>query len=294
MNFKSIIMLVCLLPALSAMAATADTVKVINNPGKVTVIKKNGEVKFNVSGIDGEAGKTYTYTVRTDDDDNDDGKEEQEHEGKGLVFNRKNCASNGTSPHFDVFLSGVYLGWGHTNAAGEYHGTTSTTFQVGVLNLVGVAYHFGDRNRLSLGVGYQAKYHELKKAYTFASPVEKSLIIEKFPSEYKKTASQLLVHSVQFPLLYGKGFGKKFWAYGGGVMNWNFYASFDSNYKNNRTQVMTNTNGLNQRKITFDALVGLQWNHLGVYFRYSPQPVLNDGYGPKLNKSWNVGIALGF
>ena len=44
MNFRFFLLLSCLVPALSMMAATADTVKVINNPGKVTVIKKNGEV----------------------------------------------------------------------------------------------------------------------------------------------------------------------------------------------------------------------------------------------------------
>lgn len=293
MNFRFFLLLSCLVPALSMMAATADTVKVINNPGKVTVIKKNGEVKLNVAGIDGDAGKTYTYTVKTDDDEDYD-VDGNTHSGKGIVFNRKKCAASDSVPHFDVFISGLYLGWGHTNAAGEHHGTTGKTFEVGVLNVVGLAYHFGDRNRLSLGVGYQAKYHELKKSYTFASPAENELTIEPFPADYKKTLSQLVVHSVQFPLLYAKGFGKKFWAYGGGVMNWNFYASYDSNYKNGRTRVNTNTKGLSQRKITFDALVGVQWNNLGVYFRYSPQSIFKDGYGPKLNKSWTLGLAVGF
>lgn len=297
MNYNRLITLFsCLAAALCGMASSPDTVKVIDHPDKVVLIKNGNEVQVSVTGIDGHADNTYQYTVKPTESGRLKTQEKQtEHgSGHGLVLNRKKCEPMDGKPHFDVFMSGFYLGWGHTNAAGAFHGTTGTTFEVGILNMLGLGYHFGNRNRLSLGVGYQAKFHALKKDYQFAQNTAQQLVIEKYPSDYKHQSSQLLIHSMQFPLLYAKGIGKKVWLYGGGVMNWNFDATFDRKYETGKTQVSETTRGLNQSKITFDILAGLQWKSIGAFFRYSPQRVLKDGYGPELNKSWIVGVAIGF
>ncbi|MBR1551818.1 MAG: hypothetical protein IJ632_05800 [Muribaculaceae bacterium] len=288
----------CLAAALCGMASLPDTVKVIDHPDKVVLIKNGNVVQVNVTGIDGHADSTYQYTVKSTERERMRTQEkEKEHiygYGHGFVLNRKKCEQVDGKPHFDLFISGFYLGWGHTNATGAFHGTTGTTFEAGILNVLGLGYHFGNRNRLSLGVGYQAKFHALKKDYQFVQNDAQQLVIEKYPSDYKHQSSQLLIHSMQFPLLYAKGIGKWVWLYGGGVMNWNFEAVFDRKFETGKTQVSETTRGLNQSKITFDILAGLQWRSIGAFFRYSPQQVLKDGYGPELNKSWIVGVAIGF
>lgn len=302
MKIRTIIMLACAIMAMNVWAAKSDTLKIINHPDKVTVVEKNGEVSLEVTGYDGDATKSYNYTIKHDKKGNINSTETESRAGRyGIILNKEED-ENGEEikKNFELFTSGFYLGWGHTNAQGQFHGTTGKTLEVGILNLFGAAYKFGDRNRLSLGVGYQAKYHELKKEYSFTTnPVLGEALqnptILPFPDGYKSRSSELVVHSIQFPLLYAKGFGNRFWAYAGCVMNWNHYAYFERNYKIDKTRHNETTTGLDQRKITFDALVGIQHDGFGVYFRYSPQSVLKKGDNvPVLNKSWTIGLALGF
>lgn len=301
MKIKTVIMLACAGVAMNVWAASADTVKVINHPDKVSVVEKNGSVSLEVTGYDGDASKSYNYTIKHDKDGNVKSTETESRNGRyGIILNKKED-NNGeeVERNFEVFISGFYLGWGHTNAQGEFHGKTGKTFEVGILNVIGSGYKFGDRNRLSLGVGYQAKYYELKKDYYFTTSMAGGVLpnptIVSFPDEYKRRFSQMVVHTIQFPLLYAKGFGNRFWAYAGGVMNWNCYAYTSRNYKVENTRINEMTTGLHQRKITFDMLVGIQHNGWGVYFRYSPQSVLKKCENtPVLNKTWTIGLALGF
>lgn len=199
-----------------------------------------------------------------------------------------------TSSNWKFLVGGVYVGWGHSSAATPFNDMTGTNFEAGILNAVGVRYYFGDRNRLSLGIGYGYRHIKLKSDYSFDTADDGNLTIVPFPDGYKKTSSGIKCHSWQFPLLYGKGIGKNVWLFAGGVMNWNFYASYDRNFKIENTKYNETTNHLDQRKISFDLFAGVMWKGIGVYFRYCPQSVFKDDTAPKINKTWNLGLSLGF
>lgn len=196
--------------------------------------------------------------------------------------------------HWEVFLSGVYFGWGGTDAHDADSGLLGTTRECGILNVVGVALKFGDRNRFSLGAGFQFRNYRLTQGHRFATATTGVTSIDLVNPTHEKPASDLYSYTVQFPLLYGKGFGKKFWVFAGGVMDWNCYAREYYQYSVDKTKYSESTRGLRQRKLTFDIVAGVTWNGIGAYFRYSPQPVFESGYGPKFDKTWMVGLALGF
>ena len=75
-------------------------------------------------------------------------------------------------------------------------------------------------------------------------------------------------------------------------MNWNFFADYKNTYRIGKSDYSETTRGLNQRKISFDVYAMVAWRSLGVYFRYAPQSVLKDGYGPEYKNRWMLGITL--
>lgn len=194
--------------------------------------------------------------------------------------------------NFKVFFGGAYFGLGTASSHG--HGTTGLVKDVGILNAVGLGYNFGDRNRISLGLGYQARFLSLKSKYYFATDETDATVVLPWPSEASKTSSGMTIHTLQFPLLYAKGFGSKFWAYGGVVMDWNVYCSYNRSYRQGNTTYAETTNGLKQNKLTFDALLGLQYKPFGIYVRYSPARIFKKDFGPNIDNAWTVGLSIGF
>ncbi len=294
MRFKGIIVVAAWAAMGCAAWASADTVRVINNANQVVITETNSRVQVDVKGINGDAGKTYQYEACH----SKEGLSTSEREGRDWTV-RIPMAKSDTSKcgkhQFELFLSGVYFGWGGTSAHDNWTGAPKLTHEWGILNILGGAYKFGNRNRLSLGIGYQHRQYRLKRDFQFVTANEQGDIdIATVPPAHEKPSATLHNYTVQFPLLYAKGFGKGFWAYGGCVMDWNCYASYDYNYQTDKTKHRETTHGLRQRKITFDLLAGLTWHGLGAYFRYSPQQVFASGAGPKLDKTWTLGITLGF
>ena len=92
MNYNRLITLFsCMAAALCGMASSPDTVKVIDHPDKVVLIKNGNEVQVSITGIDGHADNTYQYTVKPTESGRLKTQEKQtEHgSGHGLVLNRK-------------------------------------------------------------------------------------------------------------------------------------------------------------------------------------------------------------
>ena len=75
-------------------------------------------------------------------------------------------------------------------------------------------------------------------------------------------------------------------------MNWNFYADYKDSYRIGKSDYTETTRGLDQRKISFDGIAMLSWGGLGVYFRYAPQSVMKDGWGPEIKNRWTLGLVL--
>ncbi len=187
-------------------------------------------------------------------------------------------------------FKGLYFGLG----SGSFNGCGSLVKEVGVLQVVGAKYTFGDRNSFSLGAGYQYKTYALKKDYRFDTDVlSGATVIDMWEPNTAKTSSLLRLHTIQFPLTYAKGFGKKWHITVGGVLNWNFYASYNNSFKENNTTYSSTTNKLCQRKVSADVLVGVAYNKIALYARYSPCKLFKSGCGPEIDNVWTIGIGLG-
>lgn len=194
-----------------------------------------------------------------------------------------------------IFTGGVYFGAGHASLHDGLGHASGVTWEVGLLNAIGVSYNFGNCNRLSLGFGYAAKFYKLKDRMHFTSNDEGVVSIVPFADNMHKTTSTLTIHSFQFPLLYSRGLSNgKCTIWGGAIMNTNFYASYDRTYRLDNTTYNESTNHIHQRVVTFDAIVGVQYKILSLYCRYSPQNRFKSGYGPKLDHSWTLGLSFGF
>jgi len=75
-------------------------------------------------------------------------------------------------------------------------------------------------------------------------------------------------------------------------MNWNFYADCHNSFRVDKSDYTVTTRGLNQRKISFDGIAMLSWGGLGAYFRFAPQSVMKDGWGPEMKNRWTVGVVF--
>lgn len=282
MKIQTIILLMFMALSMTAQASDVDTVRVIENPSKVVITENKGAVSVVVNGESGNPAKEYRYDVNRkpvknvvledyDDDDDED-----------------------ADKKWDFMVSGLYIGWGHSTGHDAAKGATSLTREVGILNLLGVGYNFGPRSCLSLGAGFAGKWYNLKKDYMYGEVTPEVLTVNKgWPAGASDTKSTLSMMTVQFPLLYHQGFGKKFNIMVGPVLNWNIYATYNNKYKVDRTTTQTSTTGVHQRKVTVDGVIGVGNRAMGVYFRYSPMNVFENNYGPKINNTWTLGLILG-
>ena len=284
MKIQAIILVAFMALGLSAYGNDVDTIRVINNPGRVVITEKNGTVSVQVKDESGDASKDYKYDVRRsssslkledyDDDDEDADKK------------------------WDLFVGGLYVGWGHSNGHDAAKGATGLSREVGILNLLGVSYNFNPRSSLSLGAGVAGKWYNLKSEYLFEEPDPANhpgmlTVNRNWPAGASKTKSTFSNVMVQFPLLYHQGFGKKFNIMVGPVLNWNVYATNDNIFDVDRTTTKTSTKGMHQRKVTVDGIIGVGHRAVGVYFRYSPMNIFENGYGPKINNTWTLGLMIG-
>ena len=272
-----------------------DTVRVFNNPSKVTITQTKREANVEVKGYDKEdPSKTYQFRVRQDSDGLMTTSQREDKNWEVSVPFKK--WKKRSSKPWEVFFGGVYVGWGKSHADAACKDFMGVTHEWGILNVIGVGYNFGNRNRLSIGVGYHSKWIYAKKGRRFASDVADDAVVtmDAWGTEQEKRKSEIEIYTVQFPLLYNKAFGEDFSFFAGGILNWNCYAQYHNSYKVKHTKFDTTTSGLNQRKVSFDAIAGLNYGFLGLYFRYAPQSIFKKDFGPKLDNTWTMGLMIAF
>lgn len=283
------------LPSLCAAsdAIKDDSVKVIKNPEQVTITKRDGMFRLNVDGNDQDKDYRYEYLVK----ERYDGKlYVQESEGGSVKFRHpfSKCDSNYKKSHWEVFTSDLMFGWGgHSVATADRNILKKSMSEIGILNLVSLAHVFNQgRSRISLGVGFNWHRYNLEKPYFWTRNGEGVLGYEPLEEPFDKHHATLLVRSMQFPLMFNQSLGKNWNLALGAVMNWNFYADYKDSYRIGKSDYSETTRGLNQRKISFDGIAMLSWGGLGMYFRYAPQSVMKDGWGPEIKNRWTVGLVL--
>ena len=264
-----------------------DTVKVIDNARRVVITERQANTKVEVVGNEADSTYRYTYTNRTVGD----GKvvtEQKEDNVKDWSLNypfRNNDGDlNGKNHHWDAFMSGLYFGWGGTNvnsSTPEFKGVMKCEFEIGILNLLGIAYNYRN-NRISLGFGIESRYYHMKDFF-LVKDLDDAVHIDNFPPTATKCKSEIRAFSLQFPLMYRLSLPKRWGIWAGGVMNVNTGLNLHNEYRIEDTEFDITTRNLKRRPITFDVMAGLSWECFGAYVRYRPQSVFKDGFGPKFN-----------
>lgn len=272
-----------------------DTVKVINNAKQVVITEKRGDIRMRVNGLQNDDDYNYEYRVKQDADGTVTATQT---ENTNVTFGHpfKRCDPDRTDSHFELFLSDVYVGWGHTgvNAAAQPY-IRQHTYEAGILNLIGAGYNFNrNRSRVSLGVGFNWAFYCMKSPYLWGKSDDGHVGVSDLSElgEFKGRHSNLVMRSLQFPLMFNQRIAQHVNLAVAGVMNWNYYANLENRFSIEKTDFKTSTHGLHQRKVSFDVVAIASFKSLGVYFRYAPQSVFNCGYCPELKNRWNLGLII--
>ena len=297
MRKKLTVLLVAILALPSLCVASEahkdDSVKVIKNPEQVTITKRDGYFRLNVDGNDQNKDYSYEYLVKA----HDDGKlYAQESEGGCVKFRHPFSKDDSTyrRPHLELFMSDLMFGWGgHSVADVDRDILKKSMSEIGILNFIALGYVFNQaRSRVSLGLGFNWHRYNLENPYFWNRSNDGVLGYYKSTEQFSKHHATLLVRSMQFPLMFNQSLGKRWNVALGAVMNWNFYADYKDSYRIDKSNFSETTRGLNQRKISFDGIAMLSWGGLGMYFRYAPQSVMKDGWGPEIKNRWTLGLVL--
>ena len=195
--------------------------------------------------------------------------------------------------HWSLETSGFYLGMG----VKHNWDAINNSFEVGLLNVIGVNYNSLHGQNLSLGAGIQHRSYSMKRPGMLWRDNNGVVSMGSYPSEnineIKDRTSNLNMWTVQFPLMFRQRIVKKLEIGVAGILNWNTYARVDNHYELNNTDHDTRYKGLMQEKINFDFMGTLTWKGTGIYCRYSPAKFFKDGYGPEIKNTWTLGIVMG-
>lgn len=301
MRLKHLLRLAILAATVTAQATTiGDTVKVINNPGKVVITESAGKVKVNVVGSPKDADYNYTYQLKQDKNGHIT---TSQTEGKNIHFNlpfsKSDTATCGKGfRHWECFISGLYFGFGNSSLKNGGEVKMNYLSEVGLLNLIGIGYKPNPTTRISLGVGFGKRNYYVKTPYAFAAADGYTIIgklVNETGSRVSGVSSKVGVVQMHIPLMLRQQIGKCFITVGG-IMNWNMHADIEQRYKidnaNERHHVVTNK--LTQRKINVDIIAGFGYRAIGVYGRYQPASVFKKDYGPDIKSGWSIGLMLAF
>jgi hypothetical protein len=193
-----------------------------------------------------------------------------------------------------IFTDGFYLGLGIKHNWEPIN----NSFEVGILNLVGLKYNSLHGQTITLGAGFHHRSYSMKRPNMLTRDAASQIVtVIPYPSEIigeiKNRSSNLNMWTMQFPLMFTQRIYKKLNIGVAGIMNWNVYARVDNHFEMNKTDYDIRHKNLRQNKLNFDVLGSLTWNQIGVYCRYSPGKFFEEGYGPEIKNTWTLGLMIG-
>ena len=195
--------------------------------------------------------------------------------------------------HWSIFTDGFYLGLGIKHNWEPIN----NSFEVGLLNAIGIKYSSLHGQTISLGAGIHHRSYSMKRPYMLDRIDNGSVELSTYPTanfnEAKDRSSNLNLWTVQFPLIFRQRIVKKLDISLAGILNWNTYARVDNHYEINKVDYDTHYKGLKQNKVNFDFMGSLTWAECGIYCRYSPGKFFKDGFGPEIKNTWTMGLIIG-
>lgn len=245
----------------------------------LTMAQMNAATPETAVNIDANNAEAPALTAPVDDDDSP------------IVLLDKSDAK--LNKHWAIFTDGFYLGMGIKHK----WDAINNSFEVGILNLVGLKYNSLHGQTITLGAGFHHRSYSMKRPYMLVRDAQNLVELSTYPStnvnEIKHRSSNLNQWTVQFPLTFRQRIVKKLDIAVAGILNWNTYARVDNHYELNKTDYDTHYKGLKQNKVNFDFMSSLTWNEVGIYCRYSPGKFFKEGYGPEIKNTWTMGLIFG-
>ncbi|MGM9869584.1 MAG: hypothetical protein ACI30R_08175 [Sodaliphilus sp.] len=167
------------------------------------------------------------------------------------------------------------------------------SFEISWLNVVGAKYNTGHGQRISVGVGLDWKNYKLATSQHFA-PTDNGISLQPYPEGATKRSSRLKVFALELPVIVRQRFGRYVDVFAGEITNFNLHSSLLTTYTTSEGKVKESVSkNLHTSKVTFDVIGGVNYRKVGLYLRYSPCPVIKNGFGPKLNTlSWGIVLGL--
>lgn len=279
-----------LAPVAALAAQSADTVKVIDNPGRVIVTEDASDMKFTVETKDGaiyEIKKKKASAAQSKASANDD-------DGLRVTFGERDTTKNA---RVNFVFGGFYFGWGaakaHGDASGQLANALGHTSEIGILNVAGVGISTRCGFSASLGVGFNSRNYNLHHGTCFVKDEAGLLAIADKDETWTKAKSSLWVGSLQFPLLLKQRIWRNLKLGVGVVMDLNLWAQAENHYTIGDHNYTDKIKNVHQRKVTFSPMAVLNYEPIGIYFRYYPQKVLKSDLGPQFN-NWTLGVMLFF
>lgn len=263
----------------------------VKKPSTVTIIEKPGGVMVDIVNQQDSTDKQQ-YTVV----DYRDNKTVVTDMRKFTAFGVPNHYGRPVTPRWDVTCGGLFLGMVNSlNQPGEMNLRWAKSYEVGILNLIGVKYSY-KYSSLSLGMGMDWRNYKMNTVnHRMELQPDGSMSLTPYPDGCTPRFSRIKVFGLGFPLLYTQGFrGSSVAITVGGIMNVNTHASLLTKYRNAQgKEIKENTNEIGRRKVTFDLYGDIKlYDSFGVYVRYSPQSVLQGAGLPEFNPL-SVGFVIG-
>ena len=159
---------------------------------------------------------------------------------------------NDSYPHFTLFSGGVFVGIGPSMGG---HGTT---YEAGMLNIIGLSYYTSHHNqRLSVGLGFvmrglhthSGQYLQRQEDRTASQVIDGA----------QKDKTEINIPSLLLPLLYRQRIHGRLNAYSGVIPRLNLGCKADSHWSIK-----------NVRRVNVDLTAGIDWMWMGVYVKYTP------------------------
>lgn len=281
--------LICIVATLTSLQAMAqeltDTVKVVSNPREVTVTATKDGTRFTINGTTENPDFYYSYFTSAGAVDSQKADNEW-----GLSLPFLNEGEN-RKKYNTVWLQDTYVGI--TNPLDAPEGL-SRSVAVGIGKVVGASLQPWRKGpTFAVGVGIHFEQYTLHGRQLFMAD-GKHLDITDLPADASAYHSRLLNYGIQIPLTITQSIYKDFGFSIGASLMFNTYTKATANYTLDNVEYSTAYTGLQQRAATVDLYFAIgRIDEYGLFVRYSPTPLMRDGYGPQF-KNITFGLTLGF
>ena len=199
---------------------------------------------------------------------------------------------------FDLFvLRHLEYGMGLVTATNQAEGMDVKMANCGweftLNNLFGMRYAPFKKTQLQMGFGVNWRNYRMKNENRFFKQDDNQLIIAPYPNGANIEFSRIKIFSMTLEMLVAQYFTKNIKVTAGPVVNFNSHGSIKTRYKLNGEGHKETSSNINQNAVTIDFKAEVGVDPVSLYFKYSPQNMLDTNYGPEFH-SMSAGIKLTF